>query len=53
MDMIKTEVTEANDSTLDHIAMALESLCNNLYLKGYECKWSGNLISLLAKNLSL
>lgn len=51
--MIKTEVTEANDSTLDHIAMALESLCNNLYLKGYECKWSGNLISLLAKNLSL
>lgn len=33
--------------------MALESLCSGLYKQEYECKWSGNLISLLAKNLSL
>ena len=51
--IIKEAIPLVSDSTLEHIAMALEVLCLTLYRQDYSCEWAGKLIAELAKKLDL
>lgn len=51
--IIRVAIPLVSDSTLEHIAMALQNLCLSLYEKEYSCKWAGELIAELAKKLDL